>query len=228
MPARPAPSRPNPPLPALPRGRHPLTQQAVAASQRLRLLDAVAQVVAAKGYGAATVADVIGRAGVSRRTFYEQFTGLEDCYLAAYEDGMRSLFDAIRRALAALPRAGIEARIDGAIGAYLAALASQPAAAWAFTIEVMCAGRAALDRRAWVLAQWVARWRGMQAHQGEEGAPAWPARSDAHLLALVGGSEELVRETLRRDGAQALPTLRTALVEVALAMLGASPATRSR
>ena len=130
--------------------------------------------------------------------------------------------------LAALPRAGIEARIDGAIGAYLAALASQPAAAWAFTIEVMGAGRAALDRRAWVLAQWVARWRGMQAHQGEEGAPAWPARSDAHLLALVGGSEELVRETLRRDGAQALPTLRTALVEVALAMLGASPATRSR
>ena len=208
MPARPAPSRPNPPLPALPRGRHPLTQQAVAASQRLRLLDAVAQVVAAKGYGAATVADVIGRAGVSRRTFYEQFTGLEDCYLAAYEDGMRSLFDAIRRALAAL--------------------ASQPAAAWAFTIEVMGAGRAALDRRAWVLAQWVARWRGMQAHQGEEGAQAWPARSDAHLLALVGGSEELVRETLRRDGAQALPTLRTALVEVALAMLGASPATRSR
>jgi AcrR family transcriptional regulator len=206
----------------LPRGRHPLTQQAVAASQRLRLLDAVAQVVAAKGYGAATVADVIGHAGVSRRTFYEQFADLEDCFLAAYEDGMRSLFDAIRRALAELPNADAEARIDRAIGAYLAALASQPAAAWAFTIEVTGAGRTALDRRAWVLAQWVARWRDMLARQANDGAAAWPATNDARLLALVGGSEELVRETLRRDGAAALPALRGALVDIALAMLGAA------
>ena len=54
------------PLPKLPRGgRHPLTQEAVASSQRTRMLGAVAQAVAQKGYAAATVADVIARAGLT-------------------------------------------------------------------------------------------------------------------------------------------------------------------
>src|SRR5258706_9322051 len=57
----------------LPSGRHGLTREAVVASQRGRLVDAMAQVVAEKGYPAATVADVGERAGGSRRTFYEQF-----------------------------------------------------------------------------------------------------------------------------------------------------------
>ena len=220
MPARPALD----PLAAaaaarLPRGRHPLTQQAVAASQRVRLLDAVALVVARRGYGAATVADVIALAGVSRRTFYEQFTDLEACFLAAYEDGMRSLFDAIRRALAELPVAPLEPRIRRAVEAYLAALASRPEAAWAFTIEVMGAGRSALDRRAWVMAQWVARWRALLTLH-ERGVPGAAPVSDQRLLALVGGSEELVRETLRSRGASALPGLADELSAAARVLLG--------
>jgi AcrR family transcriptional regulator len=125
----------------LPRCHHPLTQAAVAGSQRARVLDAVAQVVADQGYGAATVADVIVLAGVSRRRFYEHFAGLEDCFLAAYEDGMRSLFGAIGQALAAVApdRLALCPRI--AIDAYLGAMASQPAAAWSFTVEVLGAGR---------------------------------------------------------------------------------------
>lgn len=206
----------------LPRGRHPLTQQAVAASQRVRLLDAVAKVVARKGYGAATVADVIALAGVSRRTFYEQFTDLESCFLAAYEDGMLSLFDAIRRALVELPALPLEPRIRCAVQAYLDALASRPEAAWAFTIEVLGAGRAALERRAWVMAQWVGRWRALLARHGDAAAESAPI-TDARLLALVGGSEELVRETLRHDGAAALPGLGGDLSELALVLLDIAP-----
>ncbi|MEP7101458.1 MAG: helix-turn-helix domain-containing protein [Burkholderiales bacterium] len=203
----------------LPRGRHPLTQQAVADSQRLRLLDAVAHVVARKGYAAATVADVIAHAGVSRRTFYEQFADLEACFLAAYEDGMLSLFEAIRRALVDVPAAPVEPRIRRAVEAYLAALASRPEAAWAFTIEVLGAGREALDRHAWVMAQWVARWRTLQALR-RNADPRLPALADARLLALVGGCEELVRETLRREGAAALPRIAADISAIALVMLG--------
>jgi AcrR family transcriptional regulator len=206
----------------LPRGRHPLTQQAVAASQRVRLLDAVAKVVARKGYGAATVADVIALAGVSRRTFYEQFADLESCFLAAYEDGMLSLFDAIRRALADLPALPVEARIRCAVQAYLDALATRPEAGWAFTIEVLGAGRAALERRAWVMAQWVGRWRALLARHDDAAAESAPI-TDARLLALVGGSEELVRETLRHDGAAALPDIAGDLSELALVLLDIAP-----
>lgn len=201
----------NPARPAkLPRGRHPLTQAAVAGSQRVRLLDAVARVVADKGYGAATVADVIALAGVSRRTFYEHFPGLEDCFLAAYEDGMRSLFGAIRTALVGVPRDDLALRTRVAIEAYLAAMASVPAAAWSFTVEVLGAGRRALDQRDWVIAQWVEQWRSF--HQLRQHAqPGLADLSSAQLLALVGGMEELVRDQLRRHGAQSLPQIGPAL-----------------
>lgn len=215
-----------PVLPArLPRGRHPLTQAAVAGSQRVRLLDAVARVVADKGYGAATVADVIALAGVSRRTFYEHFPGLEDCFLAAYEDGMRSLFGAIRSALVGVPRDDLALRIRVAIDAYLAAMASVPAAAWSFTVEVLGAGRRALDQRDWVMAQWVEQWRAFHELR-QHVQPGLADLSSAQLLALVGGMEELVRDQLRRHGAQSLPQIAPALGTFAASVLAALPEPR--
>jgi AcrR family transcriptional regulator len=217
-------SRNKPVAPArLPRGRHPLTQAAVAGSQRVRLLDAVARVVADKGYGAATVADVITLAGVSRRTFYELFPGLEDCFLAAYEDGMRSLFGAIRTALVGVPRDDLALRTRVAIDAYLAAMASMPAAAWSFTVEVLGAGRRALDRRDWVVAQWVEQWRAFH-HRRQQLEPGRADVGDAQLLALVGGMEELVRDQLRRHGAASLPQIGHGLCAFAASVLGEPPA----
>lgn len=218
-------SRNAPPPKQLPRGRHPLTQAAVAGSQRLRLLDAVARVVADKGYGAATVADVIALAGVSRRTFYEHFAGLEDCFLAAYEDGMRSLFGAIRLALADVPHDDLAQRTRVAIDAYLAAMASVPAAAWSFTVEVLGAGRRALDRRDWVMAQWVEQWRVFHQRR-QQLQPGLADMSDAQLLALVGGMEELVRDRLRRHGAASLPQLDDVLNAFAASVLASDPVPR--
>src|SRR5215218_10272373 len=52
----------------LPRGPHQLAREVVAASQRGRMIEAMAEAVAEKGYPATTVADVVSRAGVSRKT----------------------------------------------------------------------------------------------------------------------------------------------------------------
>lgn len=216
-----SPRQPAPPE-KLPRGRHPLTQAAVAGSQRVRLLDAVARVVADKGFGAATVADVIALAGVSRRTFYEHFPGLEDCFLAAYEDGMRSLFGAIRQALAGVAHDDPALRTRIAIHAYLAAMASAPAAAWSFTVEVLAAGRRGLDRRDWVMAQWVEQWRAFHRLR-QRSQSGLGELNDAQLLALVGGMEELVRDQLRRHGAQSLPQIAAALDTFAASVLTTDP-----
>ena len=51
----------------LPRGRHHLSREEVQASQRQRMLLAIAAAMADKGYAGTSVADVIKRAGVSRR-----------------------------------------------------------------------------------------------------------------------------------------------------------------
>ena len=72
-------------LTVLPRGRHAAPRPVVREAQRVRMLAAMVQAVAEKGYARVAVADVIERAGVSRKTFYEQFANKEDCFLAAYD-----------------------------------------------------------------------------------------------------------------------------------------------
>jgi AcrR family transcriptional regulator len=59
--------------------------------QRAKLLDAMVRVVAEKGYEAATVADAVKLARVSRGTFYELFDSKEACLAAAYRLGQEVL-----------------------------------------------------------------------------------------------------------------------------------------
>jgi len=69
----------------LPGGHHGLSREQILESQRERLLAAMAEEVAAKGYRATTITDVVKAASVSTRDFYEHFDGKEACFLAAFE-----------------------------------------------------------------------------------------------------------------------------------------------
>src|SRR3954451_3111875 len=89
----------DPPLPQsdtdkasrLPRGPHALPQDVVIAHQRERLLDAAAAAMAEQGDAELTVRDLIDRAGVSRRTFYQLFEDKIDCVFAAHERAFERL-----------------------------------------------------------------------------------------------------------------------------------------
>jgi AcrR family transcriptional regulator len=69
--------------PALPRGRNALPDGDRRAIQRLRLLRAVVDLSFSRPVHEVTVADIISRARVSRRTFYELFEDRESCFVAA-------------------------------------------------------------------------------------------------------------------------------------------------
>src|SRR5436305_8793932 len=69
--------------------------------QRARLLEAMVRAVAEKGYEAATVADAVRLARVSRGTFYELFASKEACLVAAYRAGYEVLEDRIGKAVRA-------------------------------------------------------------------------------------------------------------------------------
>src|SRR4029077_13088708 len=56
-----------------PRGAERVGAAQVSEVQRARILTAAAEVVGERGYGGMSVARVTGRAGVSRRTFYDLF-----------------------------------------------------------------------------------------------------------------------------------------------------------
>src|SRR2546421_4217944 len=119
----------------LPRGPHHLERAVVLASQRGRMLDAMAEAVAAKGYGAATVADVVAGAGVSRRTFYEHFSDKEECFLAAYDAGVDILLGHLVEQAAAADGLDWRERTRRGVRAYLDVLAAEPAFARTFLIE---------------------------------------------------------------------------------------------
>src|SRR5437763_4550987 len=92
--------------------------------QRAKLLDAMVRVVAEKGYEAATVADAVRPAKVSRGTFYELFASKEACMLAAYQAGYEVLEQRIDEAIAGARAWREELRLG--IRAYLRALSEDP------------------------------------------------------------------------------------------------------
>lgn len=64
-------------------------------SAEQRLLDAVTEACARVSYPDLTVEDLLAGAGVSRATFYQYFSNVEDCFLAAYRGHARALVEAV-------------------------------------------------------------------------------------------------------------------------------------
>ena len=213
-----------PPAPAsrLPSGRHGLAREVVAASQRTRLIDAIAQVVAEKGYPATTVADVVERAGVSRRTFYEQFDDKEACFLAAYDAGLAAVLCRSGEAVEVDPAAPWRERARAGVESFLALLASEPAFAQALQVEILTAGPAALDRRTGMLVMFGGIWRNVHERARAE-EPALPPLPDEVFTILSAGLEELIRDCIRTRGAAALPELADPILRTVFAIFGAGP-----
>lgn len=121
----------------LPGGHHGLSREQIADSQRERLLAAIAQEVAAHGYRATTVTEVVKRASVSTRDFYELFEGKEDCFLAAFEALRGHLETLIREAGATEP--DWTHRVIAALRAALSFFASEPELARLCLVESVSA-----------------------------------------------------------------------------------------
>jgi AcrR family transcriptional regulator len=130
----------------LPAGRHGIPHEIVVANQRGRLLEAVMRVVTTKGYAAMRVVDITDLAGVSRRTFYDNFTDKEDAFLTAYDTVVGQLTATVGAAFATgdvWP-----SKVAVGLSMFLNQLASAPAVAHVCIVEVMAAGPSALERRA--------------------------------------------------------------------------------
>jgi AcrR family transcriptional regulator len=89
-----------PALEILPRGPHAISPSLVLEHQRRRLLTATAEAFAEERYASLSVAGIIGRAHVSRRTFYELFDGKLDCVLATHLVAFERLELALRASCA--------------------------------------------------------------------------------------------------------------------------------
>jgi AcrR family transcriptional regulator len=85
----------------LPSGRSALGRGEVLNSQRARIVDATAEIVAEKGLAGLTIPEIARRANVSNETFYGIYASKHDAFLGAQKVGMRQ---ALRVADAAFRR----------------------------------------------------------------------------------------------------------------------------
>ena len=205
----------NPELAVLPRGRNSLTREQVRASQRARMLRAMVDAVAQKGYASTSVADVIGGARASRETFYEHFENKQDCFLAAYDEAVRRLTEAMQGAAAG--GAPPAERFEQVLGRYLDAMAAEPGLARTFLIEVYAAGPDAWRRRAQVLDRF-----GEVVYELLAGDPAVARLPDPRfgVRALVGAISAMVTGLIAAGEHAAVPALKAPIMQ----LLGGLPA----
>jgi AcrR family transcriptional regulator len=183
------------------------------------MLEAMAEAVAEKGYPATTVADVVARAGVSRKTFYEHFADREECFLAAYDTGVEVVLGELAaRAQTAPAQMDWRERVRGAIRAYLEILAAEPAFARTFLVEVLAAGPNALTRRDEVHRSFVELVRA-QVALARVDHPELLEPPDAVYAAMVGGVNEVVSGWVREGRTAELPELEPALSYFQLSLL---------
>jgi AcrR family transcriptional regulator len=185
--------------------------------QRARLLDAMTEVVAEKGYAAATVTDAVRVARVSRGTFYELFASKEDCFVQAYRHGVDALVERVRAAVRATGgdwRDGLHAGLR----AYLEALSDDPRIARAHLFEIHVAGPRAGAERDATLRRFAERYRGSFTAAAQE-RPGVRVPSDAALFVLTAGVDQLVCARVREGALDRLPELEDELVTTAVALL---------
>ena len=109
---------------------------------RDRLLHAASEVAAHEGYALLTVERVLLAAGVSRATFYQYFTNIEDCFWSAYRQHSERLVSDVTAAVRGAERrdlAMLDALVDAAI--------SRPDVARLLMTEGLAGGQIGLAER---------------------------------------------------------------------------------
>jgi AcrR family transcriptional regulator/DNA-binding MarR family transcriptional regulator len=147
------------------------------------------EVACERGAGSVTVAHVVERSGVSRRTFYELFVDREDCFLAALDEAVACTTERVLPAY----RAGEswQEQIRGGLIALLGLLDEEPLVGRLLIAESLAAGQAALERRRELLASVIAAvGAGHEQSKGGVTAPALTAE------ATVGGVLSVIHARL--------------------------------
>jgi AcrR family transcriptional regulator len=102
------------------------------------MIAAIAELSAEQGYEATKIADIVSRAGVARKTLYDNFDVKEDLFLSAFE---LYCVEAKATVQAACEEAGgdWQQRIEAGLAALLGFVASEPAAARMCLVEAISA-----------------------------------------------------------------------------------------
>ena len=194
---------------ALPRGPQALPRKQVAEHQRERLFKAMVECVDEHGYVASTISELVSRARISRRSFYEQFHNKDECLLATYDTVVQRL--GRRLSNARDPAEEWTGQLETYIRTLFDAAGDRPDAARLVCVEMGAAGPAGVQR-------WADGAERLQHYivEGFAAAPGPGTVPDPVARAMVGALRRILytrvraarsSKSLRADLAQVVPDL---------------------
>jgi AcrR family transcriptional regulator len=169
-------------------------------TQRERLIDAMIELAAQRGYPAVSITELCSHAGVSPVTFYEQFEGKEECFLAAYRHCGERMFARMRAVAADTRDWSALARL--ALDELLRGLQGDPDAGRLLFIEALGAGPLIRAERERVLLEFERAAEGVLAR-----TPQAAPTVDVPLTAVIGALRHVISSHLRANAEDQLPSL---------------------
>ncbi|MEV0337791.1 TetR/AcrR family transcriptional regulator [Nocardia sp. NPDC050713] len=139
------------------RSRHSYSGQSVAERQverRALFFEAALTVFAEKTYAQSSITDLCAAAGLSRRQFYEQYSGREELLVEVYDRIHAQARAAVAEALAAAGTTDTRTLLDAGIRAYVGAVVGDIRKAKVAFVEIVGVSEAVELHRARVRDEW--------------------------------------------------------------------------
>jgi AcrR family transcriptional regulator len=209
---------------SLPKGRHGLSREEVETSQRTRLLHAAIELGNERGFASLTLADIVGRAGVARSTFYEHFADKQECFLEAFDHAADRVLERVL-AIGPPPAGDYGSPVQAYIAKLLELVNEEPGLVRLVAADAETLSPAAAERQRAVksrLATGLVALREFLRRDDPTLAPITHVRA----LAIVGAITEVLKGAFYEFGIDALPALQAELATIVLALLEAPPADR--
>lgn len=193
---------------AEPAPRPELSREFVAEHKRKRIMTATAELVAERGYEATKISDIVKRAGVARKTLYENFPGKEEVFLATFD---AAVAEALRRIEENCRPLGDDwqARAEAGLSSFLDYVSEEPALARMCLVETLTAGPAAAEHYEAAVQDFVAL--------AQRYIPRAEKLPDTIDETLIGGIAWIVYQHVRRGEAEEVAKLLPELAEFLLA-----------
>jgi AcrR family transcriptional regulator len=125
--------------------RPEISREFIAGHKRRRIMDAIAELTAEQGYDATKIGDIVRRAGVARKTLYDNFEGKEEVFLTTFDAAVEETVRRIEEACGKV-EGGWDERLEAGLRAFLGYVAEEPALARMCMIEALSATPAANRR----------------------------------------------------------------------------------
>jgi AcrR family transcriptional regulator len=196
-----------------------VTRSSAHRDQRRRILRAIGELVAERGYADLTIELIVKRAGVSNKTFYKHFSCKGECFEALFDSAFRST--EIRERLEAEAGSWAE-QVVLALGVWFERIVADPLIARAVIVEAPTVGPAMLERYERAAGAFVPLLRA-----GRELSPRGGELPATVENTLVGSVFWSVYQRLVAGEAESLPELAPELSELVLrSYLGPGEAAR--